>query len=91
MERIALSVRTLRHPETGLLMAVSDTPGFEGLYIAGRTHQELNEWINTGITQLLEAKGYEVIGQEGSNGEPVDNGWMNDTPTDAAFSVREAA
>ena len=91
MKTIELSVRRLRHEQTGLLMAVSDTPGFEGLYVAARDGAELDDWVHRGVQQLLEAQGYEVVAHQRLDQEPSDNGWLNETSSASQYSVREAA
>ena len=54
-----ISIRTLRHRSTGMLVAVSDV--MKGLYVHGDTEDELMERVPVAIQALLEAEGYKVF------------------------------
>lgn len=57
MEKI-ININTLEHRDTGLLIATS--PDLKGLYVHGRTREELNRRIPQVIRDLLEASGLKV-------------------------------
>jgi hypothetical protein len=59
MIRKAIRIRTLRHPGTDLLTAVSDD--LPGLVVHGYSDAELERKIPIVIRNLLEAEGFDVI------------------------------
>jgi predicted RNase H-like HicB family nuclease len=58
MEERRWRVETVEHRETGLLVAMSDD--LPGLYVHGRSEEELEERIPVAIKALLEAQGLKV-------------------------------
>jgi len=54
-----ISIKTLRHSKTGLMVAVS--ADMVGLCVHGRNDEELMERIPVAIRALLEASGNEVV------------------------------
>lgn len=58
METKRWTVETIKHRKTGLKVAVSDD--LPGLYVHGRSDEELFERIPIAIKAMLEASGEEV-------------------------------
>jgi Domain of unknown function (DUF1902) len=57
-----ISIKTVRHSTTGLLVASSDE--LPGLSVHGRSQDELDERMPVAIRALLEAMGQEVVSLE---------------------------
>ena len=57
-----ISIKTLQHAATGLLVASSDD--MPGLCVHGRNEDELNKRVPVAIRALLEAMGQEVVSLE---------------------------
>ncbi|WP_370194410.1 MULTISPECIES: hypothetical protein [Aurantimonas] len=57
--RNEITVYTIRHRKTDLLIAMSDE--MKGLYVHGRSFDELQERIPQAITALLEAEGHSDV------------------------------
>jgi hypothetical protein len=55
VEHRLITIRTLRHVETGLLLAISDE--MKGLYVHARSEKDLWERIPIAIRAILEADG----------------------------------
>lgn len=52
-------VEVIRHSETGLLLAMSED--MKGLYVHGRTIEEIDERLPQAIRSLLEADGVKAV------------------------------
>jgi hypothetical protein len=59
VEHRLITIQTIRHRETGLIVAMSDE--MKGLYVHARTDADLLERIPIAIRDILEADGYEVL------------------------------
>lgn len=59
VEHKLITIQTIRHRETGLIVAISDE--MKGLYVHARTDADLLERIPIAIRDILEADGYQVI------------------------------
>jgi hypothetical protein len=59
VEHKLITIQTIRHRETGLLIAMSDE--MKGLYVHARTDADLLQRIPITIRAILEADGYEVL------------------------------
>src|SRR5688572_23670442 len=59
VEHRLITIQTIRHRDTGLLVAMSDE--MKGLYVHARTDADLLERIPIAIRDILEADGYEVL------------------------------
>src|SRR5262245_24309424 len=59
VEHKLITIQTIRHRETGLLIAMSDE--MKGLYVHARTEADLLERIPITIRAILEADGYDVL------------------------------
>jgi hypothetical protein len=57
IEHRLITIQTIRHRETGLIVAMSDE--MRGLYVHARTDADLLERIPIAIRDILEADGYE--------------------------------
>jgi hypothetical protein len=57
-ENRVITIQVARHQQTGLLVAYSDD--LRGLYVHGRSEEELRERIPVAIRDILEADGHEV-------------------------------
>jgi hypothetical protein len=59
LEQKRITIKTVRHKTTGLLVAMSDE--MKGLYVHARSEDELLERIPVAIRAILEADGCRVI------------------------------
>jgi hypothetical protein len=59
LEEKRITIKTVRHKTTGLLVAMSDE--MKGLYVHARSEKELLERIPVAIRAILEANGCRVI------------------------------
>jgi hypothetical protein len=59
VEHKLITIQTIRHRETGLIVAMSDE--MKGLYVHARTDADLLERIPLAISDILEADGYQVL------------------------------
>lgn len=82
-----INVYTVSHKDTGLLIAMSDE--LKGLYVHGRTQQELEDRIPIAIRAILEADGKKVISVKKEAGsEPRPGGFL---PTANSYQAQFAA
>ena len=59
VEHRLITIQTLRHRETGLIVAMSDD--MSGLYVHARSEADLLQRIPIAIRDILEADGYQVL------------------------------
>jgi hypothetical protein len=59
LEHRTINIQTLRHKDTGLLIALSDD--LKGLYVHARTMDDLLSRIPVAIRDILEADGFRVL------------------------------
>jgi predicted RNase H-like HicB family nuclease len=81
-----ISIQVITHRETGLLVAFS--PEMDGLYVHGRTEQELRERVPVAIRALLEASGERVIDVSEMNDDSVPVSFQ---PISRTFGAKLAA
>lgn len=83
-----IRINVLMHEKTGLMLATS--PDHKGLYVHGRTPQELEERIPLAIKALLEAEGKQVLDIIKTD-ERVSAGGFGRIDADFEATVLEAA